>query len=137
MTLQLSEPRRRRSSCGLRVTANADAPADQAVALEFTANESPVMDLKKAAARALKLASGGKVTEVALMAAGRQISLADAMGVLQLKDGDVLFAVVEGDPRFAHIDLTVDLGREQKTFSVPANVSLAAFKLKLQSLTVA
>ena len=116
----------------LRVTANADAPADQAVALEFTANESPVMDLKKAAARALKLASGGKVTEVALMAAGRQISLADAMGVLQLKDGDVLFAVVEGDPRFAHIDLTVDLGREQKTFSVPANVSLAAFKLKLQ-----
>ena len=116
----------------LRVTADADAPPDQAVALEFTSKESAVDDLKKAVASALKLASGGKITEVALMAASRQVSLTDTMDVLQLKDGDLIFAGVEGDPRFAHVDITVDLGREQKVFSVPANVSLAGFKLKLQ-----
>jgi large subunit ribosomal protein L40e len=125
--------RTKASTVQLRVIADADAPADQAVALEFTSQKSPVKDLKKAAAGALKLASGGKVNEVALMAGGRQVALTDPLDVLQLKDGDVIFSVVEGDPRFAQVDIIVDLGREQKVFSVPANVSLSAFQLKLQN----
>ena len=89
-------------------------------------------DLKKSLGVALGLASEGTVNEVSLVAAGRQIALTDNIDVLQLKDGDVVFAVVEGDPRFTQVEIDVDLGRTRVTFAVAATVSLEAFKLKLQ-----